>query len=94
MYLREWVEFFSKTEHDLKQEKNVRIERGLKAKQYLTLDYIYNWWQWVIRFAPKTRYTNWPKPYVEVGKSYETLEIGEFRQFCDYLVKYKNVKII
>ena len=68
--------------------------KKLKAKQEITIDYAFQWWKWMEPFCARTRYTNRPQPYVEVGKNYETFKIGDFENFCDYLTKYKYVRIV
>lgn len=72
----------------MKQE--VEFQRKLKVKQEITIDYAFQWWKWVKQFCCKCG----GNPYLLAKNNYEYIYISEFVSFCDYLVKYKNVRIV
>ena len=76
------------------QKNFLKLKRIIKQKQEITIDYAYDWWKWMKQFCQISKYQN--KAYVEhsFNSTYDECVIEEFGEFCTYLVKYKNVRIV
>ena len=76
----------------MKQE--VEFQRKLKVKQEITIDYAFQWWKWMKPFCQVHKYQG--RAYVEhnYNSTYDECFIETFGEFCSYLVKYKNVRIV
>ena len=88
-----FVNLFLKEDKYKYQKQEAELQRKLKSKKEITIDDAYNWWKWILRFA-KVNSRNKCPYIVETKVSYDEFPIQTFRNFCEYLTKYKNVRIV